>query len=118
VRSRRGGQPGNTNALKHGFYARSFHPVELSDLETLADRPDLSGAINMLQVLIRRVLEEGTKRANTLEDFEHLLDCLGTASVKMASLMRTSKMIGQEREDVAAALSAALRQVTEDLHLS
>jgi hypothetical protein len=30
----RGAQPGNTNALKHGFYSKRFSQLELTDLET------------------------------------------------------------------------------------
>jgi hypothetical protein len=31
----RGAQPGNSNAVKHGFYSRKFHPQELNDLDLL-----------------------------------------------------------------------------------
>jgi len=31
---RRGGQPGNTNAYRHGFYARSFTPAENRALDS------------------------------------------------------------------------------------
>jgi hypothetical protein len=30
----RGGQPGNSNALRHGFYSKSFTQAELLNLET------------------------------------------------------------------------------------
>ncbi len=30
---RRGGQPGNVNAVKHGFYSRRFHEIEAADQE-------------------------------------------------------------------------------------
>lgn len=34
VKRRRGAQPGNLNALKHGFYSKQFEPAEIQDLET------------------------------------------------------------------------------------
>jgi len=30
---KRGGQPGNSNALRHGFFSRSFTEAEMDDLE-------------------------------------------------------------------------------------
>ena len=32
---KRGAQPGNTNALKHGFYARAYRSGELNDLDAM-----------------------------------------------------------------------------------
>jgi hypothetical protein len=34
MRKKSGGQPGNNNARKHGFYSRAFRPGELSRLDT------------------------------------------------------------------------------------
>jgi len=53
----RGAQPGNTNALKHGFYAKHFNQLELSDLET-ALSGGLDNEIEMLRVAQRRTFAE------------------------------------------------------------
>jgi hypothetical protein len=51
---RPGGQPGNRNALKHGFYSKLFKPGELDDLNAvLAD--GLTDEIAMLRVVVRRL---------------------------------------------------------------
>jgi hypothetical protein len=46
----RGGQPGNTNALKHGFYSRRFRDIEFSDLDVITVA-DLQNEIAMMRVL-------------------------------------------------------------------
>jgi hypothetical protein len=51
----KGAQPGNTNALKHGFYSRFFKEGEVTDLSSLA--PDLTDEIAMLRVITRRLLD-------------------------------------------------------------
>ena len=51
---KRGGQPGNLNALKHGFYSRLFREPEIADLDTLAmlesvGVDDLRGEVVMMR---------------------------------------------------------------------
>ncbi len=53
-RRKRGGQTGNLNALKHGFYSKHFKRSELDDLEEIGD---LQEEIQMMRVVIRRLLE-------------------------------------------------------------
>jgi len=51
----RGAQPGNLNALRHGFYSRYFRSIELADLDQLS--AGLESEIAMLRVQTRRFLE-------------------------------------------------------------
>ena len=54
----RGGQPANTNALKHGFYTRRVPGLKTSALEALdTEFPGLEEEIFVLRAYIRRVLE-------------------------------------------------------------
>ena len=46
---KRGGQPGNSNAWKHGFYSRSFTKLEAKDLKVVTSL-DLTNEIIMLRV--------------------------------------------------------------------
>jgi hypothetical protein len=63
---KRGAQPGNTNALKHGFYSHRFNNLEISDLNTaLSD--GLTDEIALLRVIIRRVFEYADTDAQDLE---------------------------------------------------
>jgi hypothetical protein len=51
---KRGGQAGNLNALKHGFYASHYTLAELSKLETV-NVDDVTDEIALLQILMKRV---------------------------------------------------------------
>lgn len=51
----RGAQPGNRNALKHGFYASLFDPAEIRKLNRLKEN-ELEEEIALLRVLIKRVV--------------------------------------------------------------
>ena len=50
---KRGAQPGNTNALKHGFYTKNFSLAERRGLEATQEIV-LADEIALLRVLIRR----------------------------------------------------------------
>ena len=52
-RRKRGGQAGNTNALKHGFYTKNFSLAERRGLEATKEIV-LADEIALLRVLIRR----------------------------------------------------------------
>jgi len=73
-----GGQPGNTNALKHGFYSRRFCDLELGDFESsLGD--DLQSEVAMLRAGQR--LDRGSRFAasstlpQALTTWNRLHDC-------------------------------------------
>jgi hypothetical protein len=50
-----GAQPGNTNALKHGFYASVFKPEEIRKLETIKNN-EVDDEIALIRVLIKRTV--------------------------------------------------------------
>ena len=110
-----GGQPGNWNAFKHGFYSRRYKPTELRDLDTiLAD--GLDDEISLLRVIIRRVFEF----ANDVEEQElstwtNALNTLGAASTRLAGLLRTQQLISGGSEDIVDTLSKALGQVAHEI---
>jgi len=52
----RGGQHGNRNALKHGFYARTLPSSEIKDIETYTFK-GLQDEIAALRLLNRRAIE-------------------------------------------------------------
>ena len=53
---KRGGQSGNTNALKHGFYSRSFTEYE-KELRSQIPPTAFQGEIDLARVSNRRVIE-------------------------------------------------------------
>jgi hypothetical protein len=60
---KRGGQPGNSNALRHGFYSRALvskHTRELLEgARALRGELTVSDEIDVLRVAIARLLESG-----------------------------------------------------------
>ena len=108
-----GAQPGNLNALKHGFYSKHFRNAEYADLDILLI-DGLADEIAMLRVVTRRVLE----LANGMNDLEsgiNLLGVLGLASTRLASLLKVQKMLGgEENDEVSKAISIALSEVIEE----
>ena len=112
-RRKRGGQPGNQNALKHGFYSPGFKPTEEMDLAELAGQVDLNDEITMLRVVMRRMFQQ----VGECEDpatWAAALGALGSAATRLAGLLRTQKLLAGGGSDVAEALSAALREVTSE----
>lgn len=105
-RRRRGAQPGNLNALKHGFYAKHFRHDELAALaETTAQ--NLNGEIGLSRVAARRVLALLDDAENAQERVA-LLNAITTAAMRVASLLKTKKYLSGESDDMGAALQEAL----------
>ena len=115
---RRGAQPENLNALKHGFYARHFRGNEFDDLETTRVNADkLDDEIALVRVAARRVFErlEATLDAETQVV---LLDALGAASGRVASLLKTRKFLTGDAGGMDAALEQVLVEVAQELKLN
>ena len=105
---RRGGQPGNLNALKHGFYSRQFQKSEIADLETAGN---LNEEIGMMRVVTRRLLELA-RGCQDLGEMINVLGALGMAATRVAGLMRTQKFVGGG--EFEEELSDVLDKVTKD----
>ena len=93
----RGGQPGNLNALKHGFYSKQFQKRELLDLE---EAGNLQEEIGMMRVVTRRLLEMA-RGCKDMGELINVLGALGLASTRVAGLMKAQKFLGgnQNRHD-------------------
>ena len=115
---RHGAQPDNLNALKHGFYSRHFRGVESDDLDTTAARLDtIDDEIQLVRVAARRVFER-FEVALDAETQVVLLDALGSASGKVASLLKTKKFLTGDAHGLDSALEQVLTEVAEELKLS
>jgi hypothetical protein len=51
AKRQRGGQPGNLNALKHGFYSKTFKKIETEDLESMGGE-GLEDEIEMMRIVM------------------------------------------------------------------
>jgi hypothetical protein len=117
-RRKRGGQPGNTNALKHGFYTQNFSPAERKGLAA-ANGIVLVDEIALLRVLIRRFAEKmlASENVSLVQSSQHLA-VVSEAMLRLASLLRTNHMLGgSESDTISEALSLALEQVTAEMAL-
>ncbi len=111
---KRGAQPGNSNAFKHGFYSRWFREIELSDLENNA-APGVWDEINMLKVLMRRLFELVNCEEPDIETLTKTLTAIGRGAFHLGGLIRLQTAIEGEADEVAEALSAALKDVIGEL---
>ncbi len=111
---KRGGQPGNTNTLKHGYYSQSFKKGESADLEEMGQEADLTSEIAMMRVVIRRVFEAADDCVD-LEGWVGVLKSLGAASTRLAGLLKTQKLLRTGGSEIADALSQALKEVSSEL---
>ena len=112
---KRGAQPGNKNALKHGFYARAYKAGELSDLDEMLNT-GLQDEITMIRVATRRVIDYISEFANPSEAVM-TLGALGLAATRLATLLRTQKILDGQ-QSTSTVLSQALAEVVRELGIS
>jgi hypothetical protein len=113
---RRGAPSGNTNALKHGFYAHHFKKKDLDDLEK-SSLGSVADEIALLRVFTRRVVELGMN-VDDLPQAVDLLRVLCLASSSLNRLLRTQKLLApEENDEVGRAISEALSEVMQELNI-
>lgn len=114
---RQGGQPGNTNALKHGFFSRRFKELEINDLEATME-VGLENEVALLRVIMRRAFNqiERTEPAD-IQTWERTLGMLGMAATRIASLLRTQKVLTGEASGMSETISQALAEVVKELKI-
>ncbi len=78
---KRGGQPNNKNAHKHGFYSKHFSKFESKALSELP-LTDVAGEIGLVRVNIERFMEAYTK---SLEDLNYESRLAGLRAITMAA---------------------------------
>ena len=108
--TKRGGQPGNLNALKHGFYSKQFQKRELTDLE---DAGDLDEEIGMMRVVTRRLLEMA-RGCTDMNELIGVLNTLGLASTRVAGLMKAQKFLGGDKDKFDELIKQVTNEVTRD----
>jgi hypothetical protein len=105
-KTKRGGQPGNTNSVRHGFYSRRFQDLEVEDLGQV--KGGLKDEIAMLRVSIRRVFDRATELGDEfagkgpgskLFALAQLLTTLGSATTRLAHMRRTQKFLDGGSDD-------------------
>jgi hypothetical protein len=112
---RRGAQPGNQNAPKHGFYARAYKAGELADLDAML-ATGLQDEITMIRVATRRVIDYIADFTSPAEAVI-TLGALGLAATRLATLLRTQRILDGQ-QSTSTVLSQALAEVVRELGIS
>lgn len=127
-KKKRGGQQGNKNALRHGFYSKDFTPDEVKRLDVQGDHADLNAETIMLCVMIDRLKEQidfdekkiTDANGNTFRDDHYLrqLHTLSTMLQSKATLVRTQYLIRGKSGDINNSILEALELVRLDLGIA
>ena len=110
---RRGAQPGNTNALKHGFYSRQFRNLELTDLDSL--EATLSDEVAGCRVAARRIMELSDGISDDPVLAISALNMYGAMCQRVARLMQVHSVLSGNSNDTLAVISQALREIHKEL---
>jgi hypothetical protein len=65
IKRKRGGQKGNRNARKHGFYSGSLSPAETSQLWSITNLEGVDPEIALIRVKLQSALAHGNRRVIT-----------------------------------------------------
>jgi hypothetical protein len=124
-RRRRGAQPGNHNALKHGLYSQEVwadisrrKPAEAQDANPPGDgeaAASLQAEVAMLRSLIRRLFDSSGSEDSTGSLIE-VLRALGVASTRLAVLLRTQRLLdGGQKSKAMQIITEALAEVMAEM---
>jgi hypothetical protein len=111
----RGGQPGNINALKHGFYTRRFNQSDLAGVES-TDYNGLMDEIAIIRLYTRRLIELDDQ-SDDISQVANILRILCLASITITRLVKTSQFLQLHGNDEATDLHKALQHLTSVLNL-
>jgi len=112
---KRGGQPNNKNAYKHGFYSKHFNQFESKALSEIP-LTNVTDVIDLMRVSTGRFMEAYTISLEEL-DFESRLTALRTISMaagRIASLVRIQAS-ASKNDKKADELNEAIKKIEEDL---
>ena len=102
VKRKRGGQPGNQNARKHGFYSKVLDEADQLDFELAIGVEGIDDEIALLRVKIKSILE------NDPENIRLIMEATNT----LARLIRTRYNITKEqKKGLKEAIGNVLRDV-------
>ncbi|OGO35144.1 MAG: hypothetical protein A2Z16_08950 [Chloroflexi bacterium RBG_16_54_18] len=106
-RRKRGAQPGNLNALKHGSYSRR--------LREPGAEAYLEQEIVTLRNLVQRASQLAADPDMNLTTLLKVLDTIGSAMNRLANLLQAQKQLDKSSTDVNAVLLQAVIEVAREL---
>lgn len=114
---RRGGQPGNRNAERHGFYSKRFTEDELSNLED-RDRFTVEDEIDLLRVYADRISRLVPLNGTQLAEMDlKALNTLSILSQSISTLIRTHYLVKGKGGAVEQSILEALEELRLELGL-
>jgi len=90
IKRKRGAPKGNQNAIKHGYYSRTFSPADRFDLDIAADMEGVGEEIALLRFEIKKAITGG--------DMKNLAP-LVQATVALEKLIRTHHRLFMEKRN-------------------
>lgn len=103
---KRGGQPGNKNALRHGFYSRHFTLEENVLLD--GQRPDFTDEISLARVFADRITKALQSDFDPTEENLKKVHTLMIILASIANGLRSNSFINGTNRDVDAAIIDAV----------
>ena len=109
-RQKKGGQKGNRNAIRHGFYARIFDEAEKVDFSIAAGVEGIDEEIALLRLEIKNAISGGDERNLIL---------LVKASGALEKLIRTRYQItSTQRQGLKEAIGNVIKDVLVPLGIN
>src|SRR4030042_1423218 len=102
----RGGQPGNQNARKHGFYSLYMTRPEIRELLKILDREDIDRGISMLRIKLKSVLRLDPANRRVLREAVRLL---------YKWYIIENQFIGAEKTEFKKSVRLIFENVADDL---
>jgi hypothetical protein len=109
----RGGQPGNNNALKHGFYTRRFHKQDLSGVGEI-NAQSLAEEVAVMRVLARRLVEACSPDAD-LYELAGVLRAVCLASTTITRVIKVHAFLASQNPDTEAAITRAINSIIDEM---
>ena len=102
---KRGGQPGNSNALRHGFFSRSFTEAEMDDLEKNV-KGEFTDEIALARVNAAHLAELLKDYKNiSLDDYVSASNALNNYLDRIQSLSRAQRFMYRNQTTMEQALA-------------
>ena len=111
-----GGQPGNKNAARHGFYSARFQPAEKADLtRTASEKLDVIGEIALLRTYINRLAKQIELKEKPDEKAIASLYLLTNMTIAVSTQVRTHYLIYGKGSEVEISITQALEEIRLEL---
>jgi uncharacterized protein YjcR len=110
---KRGAQPGNDNALKHGFYSRTWKQRDRKGFEEMKTI-SLVDEINLLRVSICRLVESSHENDTPTASVQ-FVRTLSLALIALNRLIRTQNDIHSPDDEFQESFMQALRESNREM---